>query len=75
MIAALVATNLALGIVAILMCKPRKQNRCDGCDHLRTKYRRFIDRYDCRYKTILFTHSPLYCSNYKPRKTERSEGE
>jgi hypothetical protein len=75
MIAALVATNLVLGIVAILMLKPRRQNLCDGCDGLRTKHRRIIDRYDCKYKSILFTHSPLYCSNYKPRKAERSEGE
>lgn len=75
MIAALVATNLVLGIVAILMCKPRKQNLCDGCDCLVEKSRDLFYRYRCPWKCGWYSKSPLYCARYKPRKAERSEGE
>ena len=77
MIVAIVATNLLLGIVAILMLKPREDNICDRCDRLLEKRRCLYGRYRCSGKNngyFHFTRTPIYCSYYRPRK-ERSEGE
>lgn len=75
MIAAIAATNLLVGIVAILIFKPRKKPLCDSCDRLKIKHRGYYNRYCCPLKYDAFTKAPLYCSDYKPRKPERSEGE
>ncbi len=69
---AFLITNLLLGIVAILTLKPRRENPCDGCEHLAMKFRCIDGRYRCSRRYSPFNRPPLYCSDYEPRK-ERSE--